>query len=289
MATKLPWWRTDTYDIEGFTEILDQNGTLDLWGDHGPALVRAYPSGSTQNGWGLAPTTLPGGDPMPGFIENYENKVFGLRRAMYGYSKGKHGLALVMRSARLVCVDIDGKNGGFEHASELGRLPATRAEVSKSGNGYHLFYLTGESWTDEGFGEYADQIGIVQGVDIRAVGCVYHWPQQRWNDRQLSELPDWLGQRLKEKKQRIAATQDAVRKITTLDETEMLMAQHALIMELDKPIKPGTRNTTLFAIGNKLRLAGVADWQKEIERRGAEISLDQDEIERIVRNIERQP
>ena len=63
-------------------------------------------------------------------------------------------------------------------------LPPTLAETSKSGDGYHLFYLVDEEWDDEkGYGLLGDRIGIEQGVDIRATGCVYHHPQQRWNDR----------------------------------------------------------------------------------------------------------
>lgn len=284
------WWETDEYTREGIVEILDNDGKLNLWGPNGPALVRAYDSGATQGGWGLTPTTEKDGTQHPGFIKEYAEGGFLPRRALFGYERGKNRVALVMRSARLVCVDIDGKNGGLEHASSLGALPATLAETSKSGNGYHLFYVTDEAWDDdEGFGEYADAIGIVQGVDIRAVGCVYHHPQQRWNDRKIAVLPAWLGTRLKEKKQRVAAASDAVRKISTLDETEILMAQHALLEELAKPIKTGTRNTSLFAIGNKLRLAAVPKWEDAVRKRGDEIGLEADEVERIIENINRQP
>ena len=53
--------------------------------------------------------------------------------------------AFVMRAqCSLVCIDIDGKNGGLIHAPV--KLEAccahTLAGASKSGDGYHLWYAT---------------------------------------------------------------------------------------------------------------------------------------------------
>ena len=90
----------------------------------------------------------------------------------------------------------------------LGILPPTLAETSKSGNGYHLFYLVSEDEWDPnaGFGMFGDRIGIEQGVDFRGTGCVYHYQSQRWNDRPLAELPDRIKDRLKAAQQRKAAS-----------------------------------------------------------------------------------
>ena len=90
-----------------------------------------------------------GKDGADGFMPRYLRGVFNSRRVVYGYERGKWAYAFVMRSMRLVCVDIDGKNGGLEHAKKLGLLPPTLAETSKSGDGYHLFYLVDEEWDDE--------------------------------------------------------------------------------------------------------------------------------------------
>src|SRR5690606_30401280 len=127
--------------------------------------------------------------------------------------------AYVMRSVRLVAIDIDGKNGGLEHVTEIGALPLTMAERSKSGNGYHLFYETDDVWdVDEGFAQIPDQIGFVQGVDIRGTGCVYHFPAQRWNNRKVTKLPDWLRDQLLAKQQRMASQTSVILKtLSTMD------------------------------------------------------------------------
>ena len=191
-----------------------------------------------------------------------------------------------MRSLRLVCVDIDGKNGGLEYAGRLGALPLTLAETSKSGTGYHLFYYTEEPWVaDTGFGMIPDQIAITQGVDIRGVGCVYHYPTQRWNGRDITALPEWLEERLREKQKRREASQAAMQKISTLDEMEKLMAHAELMDDLARPIPSGKRNSTLFAIGAKLMQAGVQDWEQAILARGDEVGLDEAETLKIVENI----
>lgn len=273
------WWETETYDVD--VVIPPQIADPWLWGPHGAALVKVFANGTTQTGWGLQ-----GKNGAPGYMENYENTFFASRRALTGYNKGQHAVAIVMRSAKLVCVDIDGKNGGMEHASKLGALPATLAEISKSGNGYHLFYETDEEWDDdEGFSLIPDHIGIVQGVDIRGTGCVYHHDTQRWNNRPVAPLPEWLKDKLLVKKQRRLAHQATLSKITTLDPMEILMLQDEFKDELAKPIKAGTRNTTLFAIGSKMKAAGIDDWDKLVHARAVEIGLSVNEADKIVSNI----
>jgi hypothetical protein len=277
------WWETDEYTVDALLapQMLENPR---LWGPQGPALVRAYEGGSTQAGWGLTP---PQGS-EDGFMARYTRGEFLPRRTEYGYDKGSHAAAIVMRSSRLVCVDIDGKNGGLEHAPSLGALPLTLAETSKSGNGYHLYYAVQEMWTeDEGFGLLADAIGIVTGVDIRAVGCVYHYPSQRWNEREIAEIPEWFLDKLLERKARRAVFTAQAMKLDTLDETEILIMHAELLDELAKPIPAGKRNTSLFAIGHKLKSAGVPNWEGHLTARADDLGLSADESDRIVRNIGR--
>src|SRR5690606_23965003 len=137
------------------------------------------------------------------------------RKALYGYEKDRHGFAFVNRSMRVLTVDIDGKNGGLQHVLALGNMPYTKAEISKSGNGYHLFFETDQVWDDEiGFDSFGDHIGIVQGVDIRDIGCVFHWKQQRWNDRPIAPLPDFLADLLTKKREMQRALAERVAKVT---------------------------------------------------------------------------
>src|SRR6478752_6409049 len=146
-----PWWMTDTYDVDD--PIPEAMSMLD--GPKGIALVKAWPDGRTDAGWGL---TSKYGD---GFMARYNRGEFNARRVLYGFNRGKWNFAFIMRSMQLVCIDIDGKNGGLEHAKHLGALPMTLSETSKSGDGYHLFYRTDEVWDpDYGFAILNDRIGI---------------------------------------------------------------------------------------------------------------------------------
>lgn len=275
-----PWWRTEFYDID--TGVPAQFDNIES-GPKGIALVKAWPNGTTDKGWGLMP---PKGE-TEGFMPRYMRGEFSERRVLHGYTKGLWTFAFVMRSVRLVCIDIDGKNGGIQHAKKLGVLPPTMAETSKSGDGYHLFYLVEEEWDDvKGFGLLGDRIGIEQGVDIRATGCVYHHPQQRWNRRIPALLPDHLRELLLHREQKVTAAYDRIDTIIESgDDMEVLMLHHELITELKKPIPSGKRNTSLFAIGNKMRQAQVPGWEKEITQRGDAIGLPADEVEKIVANI----
>ena len=282
---KKNWWETDVYDQEAALPV--QFDGLELFGPQGVALVKAYADGSTQKGWGLNPPK----DEKTGFMPRYLKGDFLPRRALHRYESEGGPFAFVMRSARMIVIDIDGKNRGLEYVVELGLLPPTLAETSKSGNGYHLFYVTDEAWDDEkGFADVADSIGIVQGVDIRNVGCIYHHAQQRWNNRQLAPVPQGVWKRLQEK---LAQRQHAAAAIAdTLiqgDELEVMMMQDALVDELAKPLKSGNRNSHLFAIGNKMRQAGVVGWDTKVYDRGIEVGLPAEEMERLVSNISKQP
>jgi hypothetical protein len=277
-----PWWRTDAYDVADAMPAR----FLDEWsGPKGPALVRVWPDGRTDKGWGLNPPP----NETDGFMPRYLRGEFNHRRVLYGYGKDRWSFAFVMRSMRLVALDIDGKNGGLEYAKRLGMLPPTLAETSKSGNGYHLFYLVDEEWTDDrGFGLLGDRIGIEQGVDFRATGCVYHHRPQRWNRREPALLPDHLLQVMQHREQKQAAQYERILKIlTNNDDLEVLMLHDEIISELNRPIAQGKRNQTLFAIGNRMREAQVPGWEQLLLDKAAQVGLPDDEANKLVANIDR--
>lgn len=279
--TSAPWWRTDIYtngtpvpeDLESYA------------GPNGVALVKTWPDGRTQQGWGLQPSKK---NPDAHFIKCYADGEFNARRVLYGFAHDRWNFAIVMRSVNLLAIDIDGKNGGFDHAKNLGLLPPTLAEVSKSGDGYHLLYWTRDQWDPvKGFGVYDDHIGIEQGVDIRSVGCLYHYAQQRWNYRDIAPLPDHLGDIMRARHQRRVAANDRIIKvIQNGDPVEQLMLHDELVTSLKKPIQQGNRNNTLFAIGQKMKDAALPDWQDHISERAHQVGLDDQEIDKLVKNIE---
>jgi hypothetical protein len=280
MSSK-PWWRSDSYNGDAAVPPLETS-----WlGPKGLALVKAWPSGVTDKGWGLLP---PKGE-TDGFMPRYIRGEFNERRVLHGYHKGLWAFAFIMRSMRLVCIDIDGKNGGLEHASKLGMLPPTLAETSKSGDGYHLFYLVDEEWDEQkGFAKLGDRIGIVQGVDVRATGCVYHHDTQRWNNRMVAPLPVHLYEVLTHREEKIAAqTARIAAVLDSQDEMEILMMQSEFESDLAKPIPAGKRNTTLFAIGSQMAEAEVENWADKVLARADEVGLPQDEAQKIVDNIAR--
>ena len=277
-----PWWRTDDYDLAvPLPPWFDKSGDV---GPKGPALVRAWPDGRTDQGWGLE-----GKGGSDGFMRRYHRGEFNERRIIYGYDRGKWAFAIVMRSVQMVCIDIDGKNGGLEHAKRLGMLTPTMAETSKSGDGYHLFYLTDERWDHTtGFAQFQDRIGLEQGVDIRGVGCVYHHPQQRWNLRPPAAMPQHLSELLHHRAQKQAATSERITKILgSNDELEVLMLHDEILTDLAKPIPQGKRNNTLFAIGNQMHQACIPNWEDTLTARALDVGLDQDEVLKLVANIQR--
>lgn len=273
-----PWWATEIYNVEaGLPEKFS-----DYAGPKGVALVKVWPDGRTDPGWGLNPPRLS----REGFMPRYMRGDFDARRALYGYERDRWAFAIIMRSTRLVCVDVDGKNGGIDSAKRL-VLPPTLAETSKSGDGYHLFYLVDENWDDDlGYGLLSDRIGFVQGVDFRATGCVYHHKQQQWNHRTPVLLPDHLRELLQERAYKVAATQARIASVIANDDPmEVLMLHDEILRRLAKPIDQGKRNNTLFAIGSEMMQAGIADWEDQLRDRAAQVGLDDEEIDKLVRNI----
>lgn len=272
------WWERESYtDDTPIPQRLEE-----FFGPQGTALVKVYSNGSTQKGWGPTP---PEGE-TEGFMPRYLSGEFQARRALHPYNKKGQPFAFVMRSMRLVCIDIDGKNGGLSGVQELGSLPYTLAEKSKSGNGYHLFYFVPEDWDEEkGFARTEDKVGIAPGVDIRGTGCVYHYPQQRWNDRDITEVPAHLLQKLDDLRIKRVASQTEMKKISHLDDQEKIMAHAELLDDLAKPIAKGKRNTTLFAIGSRLMQADVPAWDMHVRDRAGQVGMSETETDRIIENI----
>lgn len=268
------WWETDQYQYE---DPIPKEFYL-LAGPNGIGVVKAFEDGRTSKGWG-----------SDQFMDNYLADRFNDQIARVGWISGRWNFAFLMRTMRLVCIDIDGKNGGIEHVGKLGMLPPTLAETSKSGDGYHLFYATDEQWDGgKGYAKFRDRIGAVQGVDVRSVGCVYHVPGQKWNNLPIVPLPKYLDTVWTSDE---AAGERQVNEIIALldagVEDEIAVAQHQLLDDLAKPIPQGRRNTTLYAIGVKMRLLGIPDWDARISARGLKIGLDQDEVVKILANIEK--
>lgn len=267
------WWESDAYEIETpLPDVLARQADSNF----GPALVRAWKDGTTDPGWGEKT-----------FVNNYVKMRFSPRAILAAYDKELCEFALVMRGFNAICIDIDGKNGGLDHVRSLGMLPPTLAETSKSGDGYHLFYSTDDVWSPElGFAKYRDRIGIKQGVDIRATGCVYHYRTQRWNGRLLAPLPEHLSKTLLHREQVLQSTTDRITKIVSGDDQmEILMLHTELLEELKKPIPQGKRNNTLFAIGAKMAQANVDDWESVVEDRATQVGLDALETDKLLRNI----
>ena len=259
-----------------------------LSGPHGPALVRVFGDGKTEPGWGLQPT-----EHNVGFMVNYVNDSFWERPRVRAFMDRKpKPYAIIMRSVNIIALDIDrhisdGGADGFIAASKL-KLPPTLAETSKSGAGRHLFYATNETWdTETGFGAWDDVIGLVPGVDVRAVGCMYRYPQQLWNDVPIAPVPDTITELLTKRRERkqFSAQLIAAAAAADPDDEEALIMHDALIQELAKPIPVGKRNATLFAIGTKLYQAGVPDWDAHLAHRAWQLGLDVEESDKIIANI----
>jgi hypothetical protein len=267
------WFQREKYDKDvTIPPYMDQ-----FQGPNGIAVVKVFDDGKTSKGWGADQ-----------FMENYEAHRFNTRIADIGAATGRWNFAFVMRSMSVVCIDIDGKNNGFESVGKLGLLPPTLAETSKSGNGHHLFYATPhDTWDKEsGFAGLRDRVGLYEGIDIRAVGCVYHYPGQMWNYRSIADLPDFLWRKWTTQEEAALAEKEAIYSVLDSgDVTDILVMQDALETDLKKPIPAGRRNTTLFAIGVKLKAADHPDWEELIYLRGKALGLDIDETNKIISNV----
>jgi hypothetical protein len=250
-----------------------------VWGQT-LSLVRVDPvegeedSIQTTSGWGRKK-----------FMENFSQGKFNPKPILREFVDDKFPFGFIMRSVPLLCVDIDGKNGGLQ-SSPLLNLRPTLAERSKSGNGYHLFYRVVDAEWHElyGYDEFADANGLVPGVDIRAQGIIYHYPQQRWNNLEPAPVPSPVRRLLQQKKEMREIAK--ARQELVMDPDDLAIAQEQVLIRLAKPFRPGTRNNTLFAVGAEMFKYKVPKWQSLLYARGEQIGLDEREIGQIIRNIQ---
>lgn len=242
------------------------------------SLVRIYPEiEKVQPGWGVKE-----------FAHNQSIGAFRPKRALRFYERYKQPFAIVMRSIPYLCVDIDGKNGGIE-TSQILFLPETAAELSKSGNGYHLFYeIPNAVWSKtKGYDQLPDLNGMIPGVDIRGCGIVYHYPGQRWNGLAPAPIPKSL-----EKLVSRTATSRYQSRLTkqgadALDPDERVILHDELKESLAQKMPQGARNSRMFAIGAKMHAAGYPSWDTALYDRGQEIGLDLEEVTSIIKSIEK--
>lgn len=272
------WIEDDDYDRDiAFSRPLDKAA-----GPHGVACLNVYEGGRTTPGWGQAD-----------FMARYERADFRSSRRVRDYTMDGAPFALVMRSLDLVCIDLDrhaeGADGVLTAVQSLD-LPPTLAETSKSGEGRHLFYRTNDTWdAEKGFALYGDAIGIEPGVDIRSVGCVYHYSTQRWNRRPIADIPQWLAERLEAKKHTRIMRKTSFTSVAdgTADDEEIMIMMDALNERLKQDIPAGKRNNTLFSLGSDLKEAGYPDWDKALEQKALAVGLDPDEANKIISNVEK--
>lgn len=216
------------------------------------------------------------------FMENYNAGKFDPERYLNRFRHGR-AFGIIMRSVPLLCIDIDGKNGGVQ-SSRILQLPPTLAETSKSGEGYHLFYrLPDDIWDAQlGYAEFPDFNGIVPGVDIRATGIVYHYPQQRWNDRAIAPLSKGVRRLLENARaSRLAARQQNAKLLTGEDAA---IRADELLLQLERPFEEGQRNSRLFAWGCQA-VRYVKDWEVHLVARGLELGLSERECVQIATSV----
>jgi len=231
----------------------------------------------TQSGWGSR-----------AFMRNYESGRFKPDAILKAYLQYGRPFGFIMRTLPYLCVDIDGKNGGIQ-ASSILRLTPTLAEISKSGSGFHLFYRIPEATWDAtlGYNEFADFNGILPGIDVRAVGIVYHYRQQRWNSEDIAPLPNTLRRLLEQKTAERERAETRRQEQLSLDPEDLAIVRYETIKKLERPIEAGKRNTTLFALGCELKLYQVPDWEQLLYIKGERVGLSERELSQIIRNVKR--
>ena len=133
-----------------------------------------------------------------------------------------------------------------------------------------------------------DRDRLEPGIDIRATGCAYHYPPQKWNDLPIAPLPEGVKKYLVAKKNKKDAQTAVLQHVAVNpDSEEALVVQDALLQELAKPIPVGKRNASLFALGSKMKDAGIPEWEKALEDRANEVGLDVEETGKIIANVRR--
>jgi hypothetical protein len=239
-------------------------------GPNGVAVVKVFGE-KTQPGWGFER-----------FMRNYVRNFFALEKIESG-----EPFAIVMRSLRLLVIDIDGKNNGYKEAAKLD-LPPTLAETSKSGNGHHLFYSYPDEWHElEGYGGQPDRVGMWPGIDVKSTGVVYHHPHQLWNERDIVELPESVLDQLHKRNERDAQLRVTPEQASEMTDEDLKFKRDVLLIELSKPRTDG-RDTSLWRIGASLLNLGVDEeyMAEKILAAGLRWGVDEDTIKlKIIPNI----
>jgi hypothetical protein len=208
-------------------------------GPNGVAVVKVFGE-KTQPGWG-----------HERFMRNYVRNFFAPEKIDSG-----EPFAIVMRSLALLVIDIDGKNDGYKEASKL-ELPETMAEISKSGNGHHLFYAYPDEWHEiEGFAQQPDRVGMWPGIDVKSTGVVYHHPHQLWNWLPPVPLPDSVIELLAKRNERDAQLRVTPQQAAEMTDEDLKFKRDMLLIELGQPRTDG-RDTSLWRIGASLLNLGV--------------------------------
>ena len=239
-------------------------------GPNGVAVVKVYGE-KTQPGWG-----------HERFMRNYTRNFFGEHKIQAG-----DPFAIVMRSLRLLVIDIDGKNNGYAEARQLD-LPPTLAETSKSGNGHHLFYSYPDEWDEvEGYAAQPDRVGMWPGIDVKSTGVVYHHPHQLWNDKPIVELPHSVWDRLLQRNERDTQLRVTPEQAAEMTDDDLKFRRDVLLIELSQPRTDG-RDTSLWRIGASLLNLGVDEtyMAEKILAAGLRWGVDEDVINgKIIPNI----
>jgi len=241
------------------------------------SLVSLYPNGKTQPVWGAA-----------SFVDNQKRGKFRSDVVINRFNKQQMPFGIVMRSLPMICVDVDGKNGGIQTAALLG-LTNTFGERSKSQNGYHLYYsIPYTRWNPErGYDEFPDIIGLIPGVDIKGTGVVFHYGNQLWNSQDVAIAPASLLEligKVRDIKRQTRLTKSGV---SDMDSDELVIIHDELRERLASKFEPGKRNTKLYAIGSQMQAAFYPAWDIALYDRGIEIGLEIEEITDIINNIEK--
>lgn len=234
------------------------------------ALVKVFGE-KTQPGWG-----------HERFAQNYTRGFFDRKNINSG-----DPFAIVMRSLRLLVIDIDGKNDGYVEAAKL-ELPPTLAETSKSGNGHHLFYSYPDEWDNsDGYAQQPDRVGMWPGIDVKSTGVVYHHPHQLWNFKHIVDLPDSVWQQLQKRNERDSQLRVTPAQAADMTDEDLKFRRDVLLIELSRPRTDG-RDTSLWRIGASLLNLGVDEtyMAEKILAAGLKWGVDEDTITgKIIPNI----
>lgn len=136
---------------------------------------------------------------------------------------------------RLLVLDVDGKNGGYNTYDRLSFDEDTLIQKSRSGNGQHNFY-----WVDQNVGDLRC-VNAFSGIDLLTSGLCICLPHQLNNNLPIKDAPERLVRKLldyKKQKER----RKALRMAPTAPEKET-----ECNIWCNRPIPTGHRNNYIWA------------------------------------------